>query len=74
MTPEFVLVLKGRVSVCVCAPVNEEPASERNHDGILGVVTLVPEDQAWPEFNTLIKHRRGLMTERAGTLSLCYGA
>ena len=62
------------MSVCVRAPVNEVPVLERNHDGTLGVVALVPEDQSWPGFNTLIKHRRGLMAEWAGTLSLCYGA
>lgn len=65
------------VCVCVCvllnAMVNKEPVLERNHDGTLREVE-VPEEQSWLGFNTLIKHHRGLMAERAGTLSLCYGA
>lgn len=61
------------VCVLLTALVNEEPVLERNHDGALRVVE-VPEEQSWLGFNTLIEHRRGLMAERAGTLSLCYGA
>lgn len=61
------------VCVLLTARVNEEPVSEWNHDRTLRVVK-VPEEQSWLGFNTLIKHHRGLMAERAGTLSLCYGA
>lgn len=52
--------------------VNEKPVLERNRGGTLRVAD-VPEEQSWQGFNTLIKHHRGLMAERAGTLSQCYG-
>lgn len=70
--PEY--VLQGRVSVCVLLNdlVNEKPVLERNHGGTLRVVD-VPEEQPWLGFNTLVEPHRGLMAERAGTLSQCNG-